>query len=104
MLIMAGSLGYREANFYVQLLLVGSGPLIVLASLICFVFARSVAEHPVGWALTALFTTATIAAAEAGWGCNLSMVLSGSAAALFVLFAKIWPSRMPATIDNEPKS
>jgi hypothetical protein len=21
-----------------------------------------------------------------------------------VLFAKIWPSRMPATIDNEPKS
>jgi hypothetical protein len=103
-LVIAGSAGYREANFYVQLLLVGSVPLIVLASLICFVFARSVAEHPVSWALAAIFTTVTIAAAEAGFaGAILSMVLSVPAAGLFVLLAKIWPVRMPATNHNKPK-
>jgi hypothetical protein len=94
-LVFAGSAGYREANFYVQLLFVGSFPLIVLASLICFVFARSVAGYPIGWALAAILTTITIGVAEAMFaGVILVLVLSGPAAALFVLSAKMSPLRI----------
>ena len=98
-LVIVGLAGYREANFYVQLLLVGSIPLIVPASLTCFAFTRSVAEHPVGWAFVGFLTTVTTAAAEADFGgLALSIVVSGAAALLFVLLAKMWPVRMPTTI------
>jgi len=78
--------------------LVGSIPLIVLVSLICFAFARSVAAHPVGWAFTGIFITVIIAAAEAGVrGVALSIALSGPAALLFVLLAKTGPVRLPTS-------
>jgi hypothetical protein len=87
--------------FLAELSLVGSTPFIALASLICFVFAGSVASYPYGWALAGVLTTVVGGAAEAGIsGAALSLVLSVPAAGLFLLFAKLLPFRVEAGRDK----
>jgi hypothetical protein len=82
----------RDALWLVEILCVASIPLVALASLICFVFARSVASHAFPWTVSALLITLLAGSVLAGTaGGIFSRTVLVPAAMLFLFSMRQWP-------------
>ena len=90
--------GSWQALWLVELLCVASIPLLSLASLVCFVFARSVASHAFPWTVGALIITLLAGSVLAGTaGGIFSLMVSVPAAMLFLFSMRQWPMTADST-------
>jgi hypothetical protein len=84
--------GSCQALWLVGILCIASIPLVALASLACFVWARSVASHPFPWTAGAWFVTLFAGSFAAGSaGIVVSLMVSVPAAMLFLISMRRWP-------------
>jgi hypothetical protein len=89
---------FWQALWLAEILFLVSIPLVALASLVCFVFAHSVASHPIPWTVSALMITLLAGAVLAGLaGVIFSLIVSIPAATLFVFAMRQWPMTAAST-------
>jgi hypothetical protein len=90
--------GAWQALWLVELLCVASIPLVALGSLVCSVFARSVASYAFPWTVSALLITLLTGSVVAGIaGGIFSLMVSVPAAMLFLFSMRQWPITADST-------
>jgi hypothetical protein len=80
-----------EGLWLTKMLALGSLPLLALAVIVSFVFARSVSSHPYLWTIAAVVAALIVATSIAGRVGLLSLVISIPAAIVFLTLRRIWP-------------
>lgn len=96
-----------EGLWWARILLIGSSPLIAIALVFAWIFARSISKHPYRWAIIAAVSAVGLSVAWMWWVTGslfgiASAAISFPASIAFMCLAKLW-SGFP-TVERQETS